>query len=335
MKIDKYFKLQYELETFSFEKNFSSLSNTLYYFSFLGNIFLILFSYFFIKNVTDSIPTLFTGQGIFFSVFIVLFMTGYELFKRFAFERLTSAILKAKRKITFNIVLGILVCSSLVSGSFYLSLNGAHRLIDTKETIVAKTDSTIHNQSDSIAKYYDKEISFYRAQPARNRADRKYRDSIVADLQKTKDTKIASIESKISAKTTTKLDEVKENDFAFTAMVFFLEFIILIGVAFNAYYVWTSYEEMKKVMLTPKYRQLEINTNLLKLYFQNGKKKNQDPVIPRAKMMALAKASKLSVTQSDIDNFIVLCEELDITFGDRQKKVYNMSYEEAKELLEK
>ena len=261
-------------------------------------------------------------------------MTGYELFKRFSFEQLTSTILRV-RKLTANVIVGSLVTLILVTGSFYLGLNGAHRLIDTSDNIEIVTDQTVSTKTDSIAKYYDKEISFYRAQPARNRADRRYRDSIVADLQKTKDTKIASIESKISEKTTTKLDEVKENSFAFAAMVFFLEFIILIGVAFNAYYVWTSYEEMKKVMLTPKYRQLEINTNLLKLYFQNDKKKNQDPVIPRAKMMALAKASKLSVTQSDIDNFIVLCEELDITFGDRQKKVYNMSYEEAKELLEK
>jgi hypothetical protein len=261
-------------------------------------------------------------------------MTGYELFKRFAFERLTSGILKAKRKITFNIVLGVLVCSALVSGSFYLSLNGAHRLIDTKETIVAKTDSSIQQQTDSIAKYYNNEILFYRNQPARNRADRKYRDSIVSELQKDKDIKITSIESKITAKTTTKLDEVKENGFAFAAMVFFLEFVILIGVAFNAYYVWVSYEEMKKVMLTPKYKQLEINSNLLKLYYQNGRKKSQDSAIPRTKIIALTKAAKLNISQADIDNFIVLCEELEITVGDRQKKVYNIEYEEAKELLE-
>jgi hypothetical protein len=67
-----------ELEVFSFENNFNSLSKTLYYFSFLGNIFLILFSYFFIKNVTDSIPNLFTGQGLFFSIFIVLLFISYK-----------------------------------------------------------------------------------------------------------------------------------------------------------------------------------------------------------------------------------------------------------------
>jgi hypothetical protein len=333
MKLDKFFKLQNELETFGFEKNFKSLSRTLYYFSFLGNIFLILFSYFFIKDVTNSIPVLFSKQDLFFSVFTILFMTGYELFKRFAFERLMSGILKAK-KVTKNIVLGVLVCSALVSGSFYLSLNGAHRLIDTTNIVQSATDSVVTKQTDSIAGYYNNEISFYRSQPARTKTDRRYRDSIVAVLQKSKDDKINAIETKIASKTTVKLDEVKEKSIAFAIMVFFLEFIILIGVSFNAYYVWTSYSEMKQVLSTPRYRQLELNSNLLKLYYQNGRKKEKDYVIAGSKMMTLAKAIKLNVTQTDIDNFLTLCAELEITIGANANKTYNMSYDDAKALIE-
>jgi hypothetical protein len=333
MKLDKFFKLQSELETFGFEKNFKSLSRTLYYFSFLGNIFLILFSYFFIKDVTNSVPVLFSKQGLFFSVFTILFMTGYELFKRFAFERLMSGILKAK-KVTKNIVLGVLICSALISGSFYLSLNGAHRLIDTTNIVQSTTDSVVTNQTDSIAKYYNNEILFYRSQPARSKTDRRYRDSIVAVLQKSKDDKITAIETKMATKTTVKLDEVKQNSIAFAIMVFFLEFIILIGVSFNAYYVWMSYSEMKQVLSTPRYRQLELNSNLLKLYYQNGRKKEKDYVIAGSKMITLAKAIKLNVTQTDIDNFLTLCSELEITIGNGVNKTYNMSYDDAKTLIE-
>ena len=224
MKLDKYFKLKNDLETFSFERNFNSLSNTLYYFSFLGNIFLVLFSYFFIKNVTNSIPHLFPGQDLFFSIFIILFMTGYELFKRFAFEQLTSTILRLKT-ITFNIVIGVLVCGILVAGSFYLSLNGAHRLIDTSETIATKADSTLSLKTDSIAKYYDEEIQFYRNQPSTRKADRLYRDSIVNVLQIQKDQKLNELESKINKKTEVQSNTVSENSLAFAVMVFFLELI--------------------------------------------------------------------------------------------------------------
>jgi hypothetical protein len=333
MKLDKFFKLKNELETFNFENNFNSLSKTLYYFSFLGNIFLILFSYFFIKDVTNTIPILFTGQGVFFSIFIILFMTGYELFKRFAFEQLTSTILRVK-KVTFNIILGTLVTLSLVIGSFYLGLNGAHRLIDTSDTIEVTVDQTISTKVDSVVKYYDKEIEFYRNQRASTRADRKYRDSIVAVLQTTKDTKIKEIELKTEGKSAAKIEELKQNDFAFAVMVFFLELIILIGVAFNAYYIWTSYDEMKQLLATPKFKQLELNLRLLKLYYQNGRKKEQDPVLAKTKFIALASSQKLNCNQTDINNFIALCSELEITSGNKRKKVYNMNYEKAKAILE-
>ena len=333
MKLDKFYKLKNELETFSFENNFSSLSKTLYYFSFLGNIFLILFSYFFIKDVTDSIPNLFTGQGLFFSIFIVLFMTGYELFKRFAFEQLTSTVLRV-RKASVNVIVGTFTCIILVAGSFYLSLNGAHRLIDNSETIEITTDQTISTKVDSVAKYYDKEIEFYRNQRASTRADRKYRDSIVAVLQTTKDTKIKEIESKTEGKSAAKVEELKQNDFAFAAMVFFLELIILIGVAFAAYYRWTSYDEMKNLLSTPKFKQMETNVRLLKLFYQNGRKKEQDPILAVTKLTALAKANKIGITLGEIKTFITLCQELEIVTGTRRKKVYNVSYEKAKQLIE-
>jgi hypothetical protein len=294
---------------------------------------LILFSYFFIKDVTNSIPQLFPGQGLFFSIFIVLFMTGYELFKRFSFEQLTSTILRT-RKFTTNIFIGILVTLSLVVGSFYLGLNGAHRLIDTSDAVVATTDQTVAVKADSIAKYYDKEIDFYRNQRATTRADRKYRDSIVAVLQTTKDTKIKEVESKTEDKSTAKIEELKQNDLAFAIMVFFLELIILIGVAFAAYYRWTSYDEMKNLLSTPKYKQLETNIRLLKLFYQNGRKKEQDPILAITKLTALAKANKIGITLGEIKTFITLCQELEIVTGTRRKKVYNVSYEKAKQLIE-
>lgn len=331
MKLEKFYKLKKDLETHSFETNFKSLSTTLYYFSFLGNIFLILFSYFFIKDVTNSIPTLFNGQALFFSIFIILFMTGYELFKRFAFEQLTATVLRVG-KATTNVILGALVSLVLVAGSFYLSLNGAHRLIDTSDKIEATTDASISSKADSVAKYYDKEIEFYRNQVARTRADRKYRDSIVSVLQTTKDQKIAEIQTKASTGSAAKVEELKENDTAFAVMVFFLELIILVGVAFNAYYIWNAYSEMKNLLRSSHYRQLELNLQLLKLYYQNGRKKEGDPVISKNKFKSLLRSANIDAKLKDVDTFVSLCTELEIVRGMRTKQL-NLSYEKAKEII--
>lgn len=347
MKLDRFYKQRAELETFSFEKNFNALSKTLYYFSFLGNIFLILFSYFFIKDVTDSIPSLFTGQSLFFSIFIVLFMTGYELFKRFAFEQLTSTVLKL-RKVTANILLGAVVCLGLVAGSFYLSLNGAHRLIDTSSTVEAKLDTVTTRVSDSISAVYSQRITLKEQQikaiqdndedgvlTKRQQNTVKALEADIKGYEAERDRRIAEFEQKTGKKLTKQEDKIQQNSFAFAVMVFFLEFIILIGVAFSAYYTWTSYSEMKNLLSTPKFKQFETNLQLLKLFYQNGRKKEQDPVLSRTKLLALAKASKLSANQADVNAFLALCTELEIVAGNKRQKVYNMEYDRAVTLIEK
>lgn len=333
MEFSKYKKLEKQLETNSFELNFGTLDKTLYWFSFLGNIAIIYFSYYFFADVVDSIPDLAGIRATIFLAFAILIMTGYELFKRFAFEQFIVSIFKHK-KVTAGIIGGAIAVASLTAGSFYLSLNGSHRWIDRSTQIATTIDQTVSTKADSIAKYYDKEIDFYRNQPARTRADRKYRDSIVAVLQTTKDTKIKEIESKTEGKSAAKVEELKQNDFAFAAMVFFLELIILIGVAFAAYYRWTSYDEMKNLLSTPKFKQMETNVRLLKLFYQNGRKKEQDPILAITKLTALAKANKIGITLGEIKTFVTLCQELEIVTGTRRKKVYNVSYEKAKQLIE-
>jgi len=333
MKLDKYNKLKLKLEVFKLEQNYMTLDRILYYFSFLGNIFLIYFGYFFVKSVTSTIPPLFPFQDIFFTIFIALFLTGYELTKRFTLEQFFTGILQVK-KLTTNIFIGGLICSLLIAGSFYLSIKGAHRLVDTTGTVVAKTDSTIALKQDSIAKYYDKEILYYRAEVSKNREDKRYRDSIVNALQQTKENKLSEVEKKITNKSSSETSLVQENSTAFLFITIFLELIVLIGVGFDAFYTLGSFEETKKLLQTPKFRQLELNLKLLKLFYQNGRKKEQDSTLSKAKLIALVSTAKIPCNQTDINNFIVLCSELEITLGTKRSKVYNMNYDKAKELLE-
>ena len=74
MKLDKFNKLKQKFEVSSFENNFLTLDKVLYYFSFLGNILSVIFSYFFVKNATDSIPQFFPGQITVIALFIIIFI---------------------------------------------------------------------------------------------------------------------------------------------------------------------------------------------------------------------------------------------------------------------
>ena len=334
MKIDKYNKLKLKLEVFKLEQNFLTLDRVLYYFSFLGNIFLIYFGYFFVKSITNTIPTLFPFQEIFFTIFVALFLTGYELTKRFTLEQFFIGALQVK-KFTTSVFLGGMVCSFLIAGSFYLSIKGAHRLVDNTETISTLVDASIAQKQDSIAKYYDKEITYYRSQPGSRKADRIYRDSVVNSLQQTKDAKIQQLETKVESKADTALDKNTENSTAFLFITIFLEMIVLIGVGFDAFYTLGSFEETKKLLQTPKFKQLELNLKLLKLYYQNGKKIVGDQTLSFNKFQSLVQNQKIDSSQKDLKSFIVLCQELDIIKEFRgRKKQFMIPYQEAKDLLE-
>lgn len=333
MKLEKFEKLKVKFEVLKLEKNFFTLDRVLYYFSFLGNIFLIYFGYFFIKSITDTLPDLFPYQNIFLAVFIALFLTGYELTKRFVIQQFTISALQIK-KFTLGLMFGLISSIGLVAGSFYLSLNGAHRLVDSTEQIQQTIDQNVSIKSDSITKYYDKEILYYRNQPAKTRQDRQYRDSIVAQLQNTKDEKLAKIELKTEDKSKLTVDKNDENDTAFVFMTFFLEFIIILGVGFNSFYLIGSYNETKDLLQTPKYKQLELNLQLLKLYFQAGKKTKGDQTLSANKLISIVKNQKVGCTQSEVRSFIILCIELGIIKEVRsRKREYQVTYEEAKKLI--
>ena len=199
MKIDKFNKLKLKLEVFKLEQNYLTLDRILYYFSFLGNIFLIYFGYFFVKSVTNSIPALFPFQDMFFTIFVGLFLTGYELTKRFTLEQFFTTVLQVK-KMTGGIFVAGMICCFLIAGSFYLSIKGAHRLVDNSETIAVAVDSTITQKQDSVAKYWNSKIQYQLSQPARTRIDRQRRDSTVNSYEQIKDEKIQQLEAKTQIK---------------------------------------------------------------------------------------------------------------------------------------
>jgi uncharacterized membrane protein YciS (DUF1049 family) len=271
---------------------------------------------------------------MFFTIFVGLFLTGYELTKRFTLEQFFTTTLQVK-KMTGAIFVAGMICCFLIAGSFYLSIKGAHRLVDNSEIIATAVDSTTTLKQDSIAKYYDKEIAYYRSQPGSRKADRIYKDSIVNVLQQAKDAKILQLETKTQTKANTAMDKNMENSTAFLFITIFLELIVLIGVGFDAFYTLGSYEETKKLLQTPKFKQLELNLKLLKLYYQNGKKVVGDQTLSFNKFQSLVQTQKIAASQKDLKTFTVLCQELDIVKEFRgRKKEFMITYQEAKDLLE-
>jgi len=347
MEFSKYKKLEKQLETNSFELNFGTLDKTLYWFSFLGNIAIIYFSYYFFADVVNSIPDLAGIKATIFLLFAVLIMTGYELFKRFAFEQFITSIFKHK-KLTAGLFVGAIAVLGLTAGSFYLSLNGSHRWIDRSTTIAASVDSTVNKTADSISTIYQQRITLKEQQiqaiqtndedgvlSKRQQNNVKKLENDVKAYEKERDERIAKIEDKTGLSTKTQLDKNQENNLLLTFLTFFLEIVVLIGVGFRGYYIIGAYTETKELFSTPKYRQLEECLQLLSIVYVKGKKKKNDLLIPATKLKSAVSTQKLNITQKALKDFYNLLDELEITKAEtRRRKIYNTDYDTAKKLIQ-
>jgi len=368
MNLQRFEKLRQRFEGTSFENNFTTINKILYYFSYLGNIFLILFSYFFLKTVTNAIPQLFPGQDIFFSIFIILFMTGYELFKRFAIEQLFQNLFLKKRGLTM--LAGGLVCASLTVGSFYLSIKGSHRLIDDTKALAVQSDSLANGELDQLRTKYEADYKLVQSQIESNTSlinktvdAGTQQNRILTRSEQNNITKWGlqvdklklernKIDSTYQANKTaieqrdyiSDIDEAtgQENDLAFYLLTIFLEILIIIGVGFNGYYNVMCFGEMKAIMSSTKYGRLRTNLALLKVYYNNGKKIAGDPCPSDGKFSTLAKLQGFNLDSKKVEDFIILLSQLEIVemrsetnygLAVPSARVYTMSYDQATEVL--
>ena len=83
MQLDRYKKFQLKFENTNFESTYKWTAKILDFSSYLGNIFGVIFSFFFVNHLASQAAVHFSGQEIILPIFIVLFLSGFELTKRF------------------------------------------------------------------------------------------------------------------------------------------------------------------------------------------------------------------------------------------------------------
>lgn len=161
MKFEDFKKLKNEIKDKNFFNNYQGFSKLSYFLSYVGNLFSILFAYFFINEIIMSTilnptPTL-TNVAIGASILI---LTTLELVKRFVFDKFSQSAIKEKFKFKEkeSVILGI-ICACLIATSFYFSLNGAEKYADKKDDIQQTTVVQVTTYADSLNKKYDVKIS--------------------------------------------------------------------------------------------------------------------------------------------------------------------------------
>ena len=350
MNLSKFKELTKKFESRNYEHDNKYIDQTLYYSSWFGNLLSVIFAFFFVNSLVSQAAVHFAGQDIVLPIFIILFLTMFELLKRFVFGNVTITILVAK-KITGKIVAGILFTSILVIGSFYLSMSGAQHYVNKTEVITANTDSIINSQVDSLNAYSAIEIKkieakiayVYEAAQTRKRItltrdevkDVKQWEQDIKGIKQERDQEVEQVKNNVDLKQDKQLAKSSKSQFAFLLLSGFIELLILCGVGFRNYYSFTSFKQTKEVLDdNPNFKKLESYQTMLQVLYNNCKIKINTPLPGLSKFQELLNArTRVKMSPTYVKEFFNVMGHLNIIQVSKKVKYTNMSYEQACEVL--
>lgn len=353
MKIEKFEKLGTEMESGTYEENYKGIERTLFYSSFLGNIAGVIFAFFFVNQAVSSVHHYVSGQQYILPAIIIVFLSAYELLKRFVFRRFVVNLLTNTKKFTIKNIVGMLFVVTLIAGSFWLSVNGAKQIVDTSKEVAKVSDSTYVTQKKFIDSTYNAEIKVLSDKITFCYDNAKKRDSKwglsrsekedtrrweadIKALRIEQDQKLEDLKKTVDTKTTTELVTVKSNMVTFFVLSSFIELLILIGVGFNAYYWFYSYNEYKlKITRNPNYKKYKIFVYLLNVLYQSGAKVVDDVVPNDETFIKMIKMHDSDASEKDAEDFMLIAFQLGIVKQPNDNVKLAVSYEEAENRIKR
>jgi len=151
---ETYVELKNKTMTKSYTERFKWIDKFLYWFSWFGNGVSIFLAYFFIQALFFS-SFMDVKDSVFITGGIIIFLTMFELLKRYVFGMFSVEAIKNKFNIfKVNMISFLLGVFLIVGGSFYLSLNGAKKFVDNNPIIIAQAETNITTKSDSLNTFY-------------------------------------------------------------------------------------------------------------------------------------------------------------------------------------
>jgi len=349
VKIEQYKILKDKIENNNFERSYNIIDKILYYFSFLGNCASIIFAYFFVNLLLFNAVDDFWGKNFLIPFISLIALTSFELLKRFLFKQTTINILGSK-KINSEILATISLSFLLISGSFYLSLNGAKTMADKNKKIDSKIEVITDKKTDSLNRVYDGKIAKLDSDKATwvklietsrgvklktqyNALINKTNDDIKS-TEKERDDKIKLLEVKNNNKADFQKKEVTTNILAFIIISSFIELIILIGVWFDTYYDFRSFKEFDdKISTDTNIKNYLLYIDLIEILYNSGKTRRGEDFSSFNKFKEVVKIRGINISDKTIQDFYTLLKYLKISTTVGNRRTVEKSYDEAKDIL--
>lgn len=361
LSFEKYVELKKTTIVKSYTERFKWIDKFLYWFSWFGNGVSIFLAFFFIQALfLSSFNDV--KNSIFITLGIIFFLTMFELLKRYVIGMFSLEAIKTKFNVfKSNMITFIVAVVILLTGSAYLSLNGAKRFVDNRQVFTQETESNIENTVDSLNTFYFNEYikplmddnkiltqqnTDYAEQAAQTNYKTRYTNlidanntkiennrNLIAQYEQRRDTEITEFRQKETEKLDNTLSTNKSNIISFILISALIELIIMIGVYYDKFYdykVMLEYEET--IVNTPEFKKWYKFNYILELIYT--KTKEIGDFIPTTNsLMELSEINGAKLDKSTLDKFIKILYYLEIIKLEGNRRVLNILEEEGLQKL--
>lgn len=345
----------------SYGERFKVAKWVLYFFSWFGNAVSVFLAFFFIKSLFDGAFVELSNTGT-IAFGIILFLSLFELLKRYVFSLFSIQAIKEKNKILrrsmFSFIISVLI---LISGSFYFSLNGAQRFVDKEKQAVTNVENIIEEKKDSLNNYYNSNYikpllsenktltnqnqefletsqKMYATRYTRlieaNNEKIKENNQRIERYEKQRDEKIEEMKEEEQVKLNRIRDENSTNILVFILISSIIEIIIMVGIYFSKFYdykIIKEYEEL--VMNKPQFQRWSTYDTLIDTIFE-GMRVGDD--LPSADVIkSIVDVNEVDASNRDLENFFKMCYHLNFVEKRGSKRTLSISPDKAKETLRK
>jgi len=370
MDLKDYDKLRKKINVKDFEGNNKALDKWLFGFSFVGNIGSIFFSYFLLypallKAISINFVSGLWGTALAF-IFTLVFLTIFEIVKRYLFRNFSSDYVKNNKKINGAIAGWFSVSVAIVVLSFYLSLVGSKNLASTSDIKNNIAVTQVDIQKDSLLVQYErKKITYEQDNQSLRNVNNELRNTITQtpvgwlsirrDYQTSVDKNTNIIAgnqneiNKIDEQLKQRVNELKsglnstiannatedtKSIVLFIIIAIFAELIIISGVYFREWYQHQMFilnkEKFEKI-----YQKKDRYKSLLMFIYNNGKLNVGDKVMSGLELKEiLIEKSNIENSNKFTDNFLRDMNKIGIFNTVGKRRFIAVSYQEALNIID-
>lgn len=364
MNYDVYQKLKKEVQPEDFYNKYAGLNNWLFYLSWVGNLFCVIFAYFHVDRAimqTLNKPSETTVWVV--HVVSIALLFALEGLKRILFGKLIKTLTEhgmkwAGRELNALASLAFL----LVAASFYLSLTGAQEYADKKEQVNTELESTVSVYQDSLQAKYDRKIKVYdgrnevlfaqsneltaKAQnlsPRRradllqvikdNREQTVSNDVSIQKLKAERDDELQKYATHQKEKGKSVIANGDNNIVRFVSFSTIAEILILLGVMFRGYFPYKAKVEYDTISETdPKYLQYEQYLELLAIIYKNNVRVG-DALPTKVEMTKLLRIAHVDLYGKQLEDALKIFRHVGVMTRRGNKNIIKLEMDKAQRLI--